>query len=57
MPSPSRKGVVVWLKEIWDEVPIKITENSFTGSTYFFEDAVEYSRDTESESEIELEIE
>ena len=49
MPSPSRKDMVGWVKKIWDEFPIKIVKNSFTGSGYFFEDTIDYSGDTESE--------
>ncbi len=32
MPSSSRKYVVGWLKEIWDDFPFQIVQNSFTGS-------------------------
>ena len=53
MPSPSRKDTVGWLKEIWDQFRVEIVKNSFTGSGYFFEDTVDYSRDTESESDIQ----
>ena len=42
MPSPARKEVVRSLKEIWDQFPIEIVKNSFTGSGYFFEDTVDY---------------
>ena len=53
MRSPSRKDVACWLKKICDELAIEITKNSFTVNGYFFEDTVDYSGDTESESDVE----
>ena len=53
MPSPTRKAVVCWLKEIWYEFPIEIVKNSFTGSGNSFEDTVDYSGEIESESDLE----
>ena len=52
MPSPSRKDVACWLKEIWDEFPTEIVKNPSTGKGCFFENPVDYSGDTESESEV-----
>ena len=46
MPTPIRK-------EISERFYLKIVKNSFTGSGYFFEGTVDYSGDTESESDIE----
>ncbi len=43
--------MLIWLKEIWDEFPVEIVKNSFTGSGYYFEDGIDYSGETESESD------
>ena len=51
MPSPKRQDVLIWLKRIWDEFPVEIVKNSFTGSGYLFEDGIDYSGETESETE------
>ena len=51
LPCPKRKDVLIWLKEIWDEFPVEIVKNSFTGSGYYFEDGIDYSGETESESD------
>ena len=53
LPTPTRKDIVGWLKQIWDEFPVQIVKNSFTGSGYFYEDTVDYSGDTESDSELD----
>ena len=49
LPSPKRKDVLNWLKEIWDEFQVEIVKNSFTGSGYYVEDGVVYKAKTESE--------
>ena len=41
------------MKTIWDEFPINIVQNSFTGCGYVFEDGIDYSMDAESESDNE----
>ena len=41
-----------WLYEIWQEFPTDIVRNAFRGCGYAFEEGIEYSYDTESESEI-----
>ena len=51
LPSPKRKDVLNWLKEIKDKFRVEIVKNSFTGSGYNFEDVVDYSAETESESD------
>ena len=38
LPSPKRKDVLNWLKEIWDMFPVEIVKDSFTGSGYDFEE-------------------
>ena len=53
MPAPTRKEILCCLKERWEQFPLEIIKNSFTGSGYFFEDTVDYSGDTESESDVE----
>ena len=51
--APKRKDMLLWLKTIWESFPTEIVQFSFTGSGYYFEDNVDYSGDTESESEAE----
>ena len=51
LPTPTRIGVLNWLKKIWKEFPTQIVQNSFTGSGYFYEDGIDYSGETESESD------
>ncbi len=53
LPSRTKKEIVRWLKAIWEEFPIQIVKNSFRGSGYFFEDTIDYSGETESESDVE----
>ena len=53
IPTPTRKEILCWLKEIWEQFPLEIVKNSFSGSGYFFEDTVDYSGGTESESDVE----
>ena len=53
MPCPKRKEILQWLEVIWEEFPIEIVKNSFTGSGYVYEDGVDYSGETESDSETE----
>ena len=38
LPAPKRFDVLTWLKEIWDEFPAEIVQNSFKGCGYVFED-------------------
>ena len=52
-PLFSNHEIVCWLKEIWEQFPLEVVKNSFTGSGYFFEDTVHYSGDAESESDVE----
>ncbi len=44
---------VTWMKTIRDEFPINIVQNSFTRCSYVFENQIDYSMDTESESDNE----
>ena len=53
MLTLTRKEILCWLKEIWEQFPLEMVQNSFTGSGYFFENTVDYSGDTGSESEVE----
>ncbi len=41
------------MKTIWDEFPIDIVQNSFTGCGYVLKDGIDYIMDTESESDNE----
>lgn len=41
--------------EIWDELPIEIIRNSFKGCGYVFEEGIDYSMVTDSDSEVETE--
>ena len=41
LPSPKRKDVLNWLKEVWDTFLVEICKNSFTGSGYYFEDGID----------------
>ena len=54
LPSPTRKDIVNWLDEIWQQFPVQIVKNSFRGSGYFFENTVDYSGETESESDSDI---
>ena len=49
--SSKRKDVLNWFKEIWDKFLVEVVKNSFTGSGYYFEDGIDYSAETESESD------
>ena len=40
-----------WLKTIWNEFPVSIMQNSVAGSGYYYEDGIDYSGGTESESD------
>ncbi len=51
LPCPKRKDVFIWLKEIWEEFPLKIVKYSFTGSGYVFKDGIDCSGETESDSD------
>ena len=51
LPAPKRNDVLNWLRTIWEAFPPSIVQNSFTGSGYYYEDNVDYSGDTESDSE------
>ena len=53
-PLLSPQEIVCWLKEIWEWFPLQIVKNLFGGSGYFVEDTVDYSGDTESESDVEF---
>ena len=51
MPTPSRSTVLQLLKKIWDEFPAEIVQNSFRRSGYVFEEGVDQSGATDSESD------
>ena len=53
MVPPIRKEILCWLKEIREQLPLEIVNNSFTGSSYFFEDTVYFSGNIESETDVE----
>ena len=53
IPSPKRKDVCDWLKKIWAVFPVEIVKNSFTGSGYYYIDGIDYTGETESESDLE----
>ena len=53
MPTPKREDVLLWLKQIWDEFPSEIVRKSFTGSGCVYEEGVDYSGETETESDSE----
>ena len=55
VPAPTRYDMLQWLKEIWHELPNEIVQNSFKGCGYIFEDGIDYSTGTESDSEVEAE--
>ena len=55
VPAPTRYDVLQWLKKIWHGFPNEIVQNSFKGCGYVFEDGIDYSMETESDSEIEAE--
>lgn len=48
LPSPSRTDILGWIKNVWDEFPTQIVENSFSKCDYVFENVVDYSMDTDS---------
>ncbi len=48
-----RANVLLWLKQLWDEFPVQIVQNSFKGCGYAFEYGIDYSGDTDSESDEE----
>ena len=54
LTSLTRKDIVEWLDEIWQQFPFQIVENPFRGSGYFFEDTIDYSDETESESDADI---
>lgn len=43
IPSQKPIDVLRWLKSIWQEFPVGIVKNSFTGSGYYLEDGIDYS--------------
>ena len=53
LPAPKCFDVLTWLKKVWNKFPAEIVRNSFKGYGYVFEDTVDYSMATESESEME----
>ena len=53
MPAVKQLDILNWLKQMWIEFPIGIVQNSFKGCGYVLEDELDYSMDTESESELE----
>ena len=55
VPAPTRYDVLQWLKTIWDAFPVQIVKNSFKGCGYIFEEGIDYSLVTESDSEVETE--
>ena len=53
MPTSTRKEILCRPKEISEQFPLEIVNNLFTDNGYFFEDTVDSSGDTESESDVE----
>ncbi len=51
LPTPKRVDVVEWLNEVWNNFQSDIVRNSFRGSGYYYDTNVDYSMETESESE------
>ena len=56
LARPTRKEILLWLLEIWEQFPTEIVKYSFTASGYVFEDGVDYTVDTESESEVDIKL-
>ena len=52
IPAPSRANIAHWLYDIWNEFPTEIVRNAYRGCGYVFEDDVNYSYDTETQSEV-----
>ena len=44
------------VEENMEEFPIEIVKNSFTASGYVFEDGVDHTEDTESESDMDIDL-
>ena len=55
VPAPTRYEVLQSSKKIWCGFPIEIVQNSFKGCGQVFEDGIDYSMGTESDSEVEAE--
>ena len=53
LPSPKSSEVLSKLQEIWGRFEMEIVRNAFIGSRYVFHDNVNYSMETEIESDIE----
>ena len=53
LPSPKRADVLEWLSQIWEQFPSEIVKNAFTGSGYVYEEGIDYSGETESDSDAE----
>ena len=51
MPSPKRKEILEWLKNIWKRFSVEIVRNSFTGYGYFFEEGINCETELETESD------
>ncbi len=43
LPAPGRIDILMLLKQIWEEFPVEVVQNSFKGCGYVFEDEVDYS--------------
>ena len=50
-PSPTRVRIAKWLHEIWGEFPGEIVKNAFRGCGYEYQQGVDYSYDTESDTD------
>ena len=53
LPSPNRKDILLWLRKIWREFSVSIVRYLFVGSGYYYEDGIDYNRETESDSDID----
>ena len=51
MPSPKRKEILEWLKNIRKRFPVEIVKNFFIGYGYFLEDGINYEMEVETESD------
>ena len=51
LPTIKKPDVLNWLKKIWNEFPNQIAWNSFTASSYFYEGGIDYSGETQFESD------
>ena len=51
LPTPKRKDILEWLSTIWEAIPTEAVKTAFTASGYVFQESVDYTGATESDSE------